>query len=279
MKYEVSPTLEKLHSCQLLLANEVKRICQKHNIKYFMIAGTLLGAVRHKGFIPWDDDMDFAIMRSEYSRFLEACKTDLGEDFVLQEMFIDKYYGLPMAKLLLKGTTLVERSASKNKAFKGIYIDIFPYDNIPNDLGLQKKHNKKLYFLKRIFLAKQNYNIAEKGQFVKSVVYAVLKFASLFFSRSFLRKSLEKELCRYSKVDTKKVAAIGGAYSYYKESVEKSWFEQTVELPFENTTFSAPKGYIEYLEYFYGDYMTPPPPDKRENRHGIVSLSFGKYNS
>ena len=279
MKYQVSSELEKLHSCQLLLANEVKRICQKHNIKYFMIAGTLLGAVRHKGFIPWDDDMDFAIMRSEYGRFLEACKTDLGEDFLLQEMFSDKFYGLPMAKLLLKGTTLVERSASKNKAFKGIYIDVFPYDNIPNDIKLQKKHNKKLYFLKRIFLAKQHYSIAEKGQLVKSLVYGILKVASLLCSRKFLRTRLENELCKYSDVDTKKVAAIGGAYSYFKESVEKSWFEQTVELPFENTTFSAPKDYIAYLEYFYGDYMTPPPPEKRENRHGVVELDFGKYNS
>ena len=278
MGTDANSITEKLHSCQLLLAAELKRICEKNNIKYFMIAGTLLGAVRHKGFIPWDDDMDFAIMRKDYGKFISVCKTDLGDDFILQDMFSDEHYALTVAKLLLKGTVFTERNASKNKSQKGIFIDIFPYDCIPDDEKLRNKHNKSTYFLKRLFLAKQGYKIAEKGQLVKRVVYALLKFISLFVSKKHIRNRLDKELRRFENDNTRKVAAIGGAYQYNKESVERKWFEQTVELPFECIPLAAPKDYIEYLTYFYGDYMTPPPEDKRYNRHGAVELDFGKYD-
>jgi lipopolysaccharide cholinephosphotransferase len=278
MEQNVSLITEKLHRCHLLLAQELKRICEENNIKYFMIAGTLLGAVRHKGFIPWDDDMDFAVMREDYARFLDVCKKDLGEDFELQEMFTDDNYALPMAKILLKGTRFVERTTAKNKALKGIYIDVFPYDNIPDDEKLRRKHNRNTYVLKRWFLAKQGYSIAEKGQTFKAIIYILLKFLGFFVSKNFIRNKLDKELRRFENQKTKKVAAIGGAYPYSKESVEREWFLESTELPFENITLSAPKGYVEYLTYFYGDYMTPPPEGKRENRHGIIDFDFGKYD-
>ena len=277
MEYKKNPATQKLHNCQLLLAAELKRICEKNNIKYYMIAGTLLGAVRHKGFIPWDDDMDFAIMRKDYPKFLKSCKNELGENFKLQEMFSDEYYALPVAKLMLRGTKFTERNAGKTKAKKGIFIDIFPYDNIPDDEKLRKKHNKNTYFLKRLFLAKQGYKIAEKGQLLKTVVYALLKFVAFFLPKKYLRNKLDKELRRFENQNTKKVAAIGGAYPYSKESVEREWFNETVDLPFENLKLSAPKGYTEYLTYFYGDYMTPPPEDKRENRHNMLELDFGDF--
>ena len=203
MENQLNSITQKLHSCQLLLAAELKRICEKHNIKYFMIAGTLLGAVRHKGFIPWDDDMDFAIMRNDYARFLDACKIELGDNFILQEMFSDCNYALPVAKLLLKGTCLVERNASGNKSQKGIFIDIFPYDSIPDDENSRKKHNKNTYFLKRLFLAKQGYTIAQKGEVLKNIVYFLLKILSLFVSKNYIRNRLDKELRRYENENTK----------------------------------------------------------------------------
>jgi len=278
MENQADSTTKKLHSCQLLLAAELKRICEKHNIKYFMIAGTLLGAVRHKGFIPWDDDMDFAIMREDFAKFLTVCKAELGDKFILQDMFSDKYYALPVAKLILKGTKFIERNASKNKSQKGIFIDIFPYDSIPDDENSRKKHNKNTYFLKRQFLAKQGYTIAKKGEVLKNIVYFMLKILSLFVPKNYIRNRLDKELRRFEKENTKKVAALGGAYGYTKESVERKWFEQTVELPFEGITLAAPKEYIEYLTYFYGDYMTPPPEDKRYNRHSALEIDFGEYD-
>ena len=270
-------TTQKLHSCQLLLAAELNRICKKHGIKYFIIAGTLLGAVRHKGFIPWDDDMDFAIMRKDYAKFLSVCKTELGDKFILQDMFSDSDYALPVAKLLLKGTSFAERNASETGSQKGIFIDVFPFDSIPDDEKARQKHNRNTYFLKRIFLAKQGYSIAEKGQLLKRIVYALLRFASFFVSKKTIRNSLDREMRRFEKENTKKVAALGGAYGYTKESVERRWFNETVELPFEDITLEAPKDYVDYLTYFYGDYMTPPPEDKRYTRHSVVEIDFGEY--
>lgn len=278
MENQMDVTTKKLHLCQLLLAAELKRICQKHNIKYFMIAGTLLGAVRHKGFIPWDDDMDFAIMRKDFPKFLTVCRNELGDKFILQDMFSDPHYALPVAKLLLKGTDFTERNAAKNKSQKGIFIDIFPYDNIPDDEKSRKKHNKNTYFLKRLFLAKQGYTIAQKGQTLKSLVYFLLKILSGFILKKCIRKKLDSELRRFENQNTKKVAALGGAYGYTKESVNREWFNETVDLPFEDITLAAPKDYVEYLTYFYGDYMTPPPEDKRYNRHGAVEIDFGEYD-
>ena len=100
----------------------------------------------------------------------------------------------------------------------------------------------------------------------------------MFVSKKHIRNRLDKEFRRFENDNTRKVAAIGGAYQYNKESVERKWFDETVELPFEGITLAAPKDYIEYLTYFYGDYMTPPPEDKRYNRHGAVELDFGKYD-
>ena len=278
MEYVISDITKQLHDCQLLLAAELKRICEKHQIKYFMIAGTLLGAVRHQGFIPWDDDMDFAMMRPDFDRFMEIAKTELGEEFVLQDMHTDPNYGMPVTKLMLRHTRLVEQSAAKNKAWKHIFIDIFPYDNIPDLPAQQKTHDRKTYLLKRLLLVKQHYTVVEKGEILKKIIYGLLRIISFFFTKNYLRKSLDHELRRYSGVQTSKVAAIGGAYQYKKESVERAWFAETVELPFEHLTLLAPKDYEKYLTYFYGNYMTPPPVAQREDRHNVVELNFGPYH-
>lgn len=274
---EVSEFLPQLHSCQLKIAEEIKRVCDKNNIKYYIIAGTLLGAVRHNGFIPWDDDMDIGMLREDYNRFLKACETDLGEDFILQTTYTDPAYGLNFAKILLKGTRLVESVTAKNNCFKGIYVDVFPFDNTPDDQALAKKHDKKIYFLRRLLLAKQNYSVSKKGELLKSAVYFALKTICLFFTHDKLCNALEREITKYNGQNTRKIVNVGGAYGYKKETLERSWFEETVSLQFENDLFSAPSGYKEYLEYFYGDYMTPPPEDKRYNRHDLVELDFGEY--
>lgn len=268
--------LPKLHNCQLIIAREIKRLCDKHNIKYFIIAGTLLGAIRHGGFIPWDDDMDVGMLREDYEKFLKVAKTELGADFFLQTPETDKNYGLPFAKILLNGTLLVEATAGSN-AKKGIFVDVFPFDVAPENEADRENHNKKTYFYKRLLLAKLNYNVCAKNDYVKRAVYFVLKIMSAFYSHDKLVKKLESEITRYNNSKTEDIVNIGGAYGYKKETIKADWVRDTVEIPFEDMTISAPVDYIKYLETFYGDYMTPPPEDKRYNRHSITELDFGKY--
>ena len=268
--------LPKLHNCQLIIAREIKRICDKHNIRYFIIAGTFLGAVRHGGFIPWDDDMDVGMLREDYEMFLKVAKTELGEEFFLQTPETDKNYGLPFAKILLNGTVLVEATAGSN-AKKGIFVDVFPFDVAPENEADRENHNKKTYFYKRLLLAKLNYNVCAKNDYVKRAVYFVLKIMSAFYSHDKLVKKLESEITRYNNSKTEDIVNIGGAYGYKKETIKADWVRDTVEIPFEDMTISAPVDYIKYLETFYGDYMTPPPEDKRYNRHSVTELDFGKY--
>ena len=268
--------LPKLHNCQLIIAREIKRLCDKHNIKYFIIAGTLLGAIRHGGFIPWDDDMDIGMLREDYEKFLKVAKTELGEEFFLQTPETDKNYGLPFAKILLNGTLLVEATAGSN-AKKGIFVDVFPFDVAPRYEADRENHNKKTYFYKRLLLAKLNYNVCAKNDYVKRAVYFVLKIMSAFCSNDKLVNKLENEITRYNNSETEDVVNIGGAYGYKKETIKAEWVRETVEIPFEDMKISAPVDYIQYLETFYGDYMTPPPEDKRYNRHSVTELDFGKY--
>ena len=268
--------LPKLHNCQLIIAREIKRLCDKHNIKYFIIAGTLLGAVRHGGFIPWDDDMDIGMLREDYEKFLKVAKTELGGDFFLQTPETDKNYGLPFAKILLNGTVLVEATAGSD-AKKGIFVDVFPFDSVPESDDGKENHNKKTYFYKRLLLAKLNYNVCAKNDYVKRAVYFALKVMSAFYSHDKLVKKLESEITRYNNSKTEDIVNIGGAYGYKKETIKADWVRDTVEIPFEDMTISAPIDYIKYLETFYGDYMTPPPEDKRYNRHSVTELDFGKF--
>ncbi len=269
--------LPKLHNCQLIIAREIKRICDENNIKYFIIAGTLLGAVRHGGFIPWDDDMDIGMLREDYEKFLKIAKKDLGDDFFLQTPETDKSYGLNFAKVLLKGTMLMEESTASNNAKKGIFVDIFPFDVAPESEADRENHNKKTYFYRRLLLAKRNYNIAGKKEYVKRIVYFILKIMSVFFSHDGLVKKLDSEITRYNNQKTEDIVNIGGAYGYKKETIKANWVRETVEIPFEDMTISAPIDYIKYLETFYGDYMTPPPEDKRYNRHSVREIDFGKF--
>jgi lipopolysaccharide cholinephosphotransferase len=272
--------LSKIHELQLLLMSEVRRICEEYHISYFLIAGTLLGAVRHKGFIPWDDDMDVGMFREDYDRFLSACATELDENkFFLQTLHTDKGYGLCFAKLQLKGTRFVERNAADTTAAKGIYIDIFPFDNAPEEDALRGKHDRRTYLLKRLLLAKLGYRTCNGTQPLKRFVYCLLAFYTKFCTQEKLIAKLEKEIKRYNGTRTERVVAIGGSYGYRKETVRREWFAQTVIMPFEGEEFPVPAAYVPYLENLYGDYMTPPPESQRGSRHNVLQIDFGGWRS
>lgn len=269
---------KKLHRCHLILLAEIKRICEKHNIRYFAIAGTLLGAVRHTGFIPWDDDMDIGMLRSDYERFLTVAEQELDSRMFLQNFTTDEQYALPFTKLMLKGTLFEERSAVGTNAKKCIYVDVFPLDNAPDSEQERAAQDKKTYLLRRLLLAKLGYKVYEAHETKKKLVYTALRLLTVFIPRKTLVGAIEKEIKKYNGVPTENIVNIGGAYGYKKEMLKKSWFDTTAELPFEDTSIAAPGAYKEYLTYFYGDYMTPPPENKRGDRHNVVRLDFGPYS-
>ena len=125
--------LDKLHSVQIEILDEIVGICDKHNLTYFLIGGTLLGAVRHKGFIPWDDDLDIAMPREDYEKFLKIAKTELDKKYYLHDISIDKNYWQPFIKIRKNNTLFDEKMIDNIETHKGIFVDVFPFDNLKRD--------------------------------------------------------------------------------------------------------------------------------------------------
>ena len=269
-----------LRKCQLLqldIAKEIKRLCDENNIKYFLNAGTLLGAIRHDGFIPWDDDLDIGMLREDYEKFLRVAKEKLNEKYFLQTWDTDEKFALPFAKIRLNGTKYIEQNSKSVDIHSGIYIDIFPYDNVSDDKIDCKKQKliSKIYI--HLLLNKSGYEYISKDSIIKKFVCAFFRLASRFLSYDFLHNGLNDCMNRYNGKETERVVAFGGASAFEKEMLLKSWLENTQEHKFEDVSFLIPDKWHEYLTHFYGDYMTPPPEDKRYIGHGIIKVDLGKY--
>lgn len=240
---------------------EVKRICEKNQIPYFLSWGSALGAVRHQGFIPWDDDIDICMMYADYLRFLEACKMDLDtKRFFLQTPDTDYHTLLPYAKLRMNHTTSMDAQYSHVKMHWGVCIDIFPLRNAPDS----PKKRKQLLFYSKL------YRLVLRRSVISGTKRMVLKILCLLFTEKGLRKKLQKRidsLCPTTETgtifDTEGISA--GKVFYPSKLVEG-----IAMLPFEGIQFSCPEHADEYLTYMYGDYMTPPPESNRTGHTGII---------
>lgn len=263
--------LEKLHRLDILLANELNKICEKHNIKYFMLAGTLLGAIRHKGFIPWDDDMDFGMRRADFERFIEVCSLELNkEKFHFQTMSTEKAYPFNFVKLTLKNTEIVEEFSKGKLKNNGIFIDIFPVDNI-SDNKLKAYFQLKLFWVFRnLLLIKLGYGDDSKK------FYKFGRILSRLFPIDFLKYMKETVIKCANSEKSKKVIVSDGTYGLKKETIDSKWIDNLVSYQFEDSRFPGIEYYDEYLSYFYGDYMTPPKEDDR-NHHNRTKIDFGPY--
>lgn len=265
--------LRKVQLTQLEIAKEIKRVCEENGIPYFLCDGTLLGAVRHGGFIPWDDDMDMGMLRSDYEKFCRIAPEKLGRDYCLQTWYTDPNYALPFAKVRKCNTLYLEGKSSRLQE-NGFFVDIFPFDFVPENPEKRAALANAQLQIYRVKLMKSRYTPwMDNGRIIwkKRIGYLFYQMKAVFADQEKLARDYDAlalaegeshVLCEQSALPKP---------DYY----ERAWCEGLTELTFENETFLVPRQYDAYLTALYGDYMQLPPEDQRENRHQIVQLDFG----
>lgn len=254
--------LKRLHHDLLILLIEVDRICKKHKIKYFLSDGTLLGAVRHKGFIPWDDDVDIHMLRSEYDRFCEVCKNELNDkQFFLQTQETDDDYNWTYGKLRLKNTEFVRAGQEHLTQRTGIFLDIFPIDNMSKNETGQYIIDKVCNICRRILWAKVGSVSAKR-------LYSRLWYRGLsLIPRKFIIGIFNLFTKFYNDKDTLFLKSNNLVYKHgFKYIFEKKWYESAIYMEFEGNSFPVPVGYKEILTLTYGDYMKLPNEENRKGR-------------
>lgn len=254
-------TLQEHQKALYSLLGEFDRVCKELNITYFLFAGTLLGAARHEGFIPWDDDLDVLMRREDYNRFLsEAPKILDQEHFFLQGEF-SEHFPMFFSKLRLNGTTCLEKYFPKDPlVHQGVYMDIFPCDN-----ASRSKLGRYFQFAcSKVVIAK---GLDAEGYDTDSLVKKIVMACSRL-----LPGKLFHRIVRGPKRGVDYVHCFLGAASKMTKSVfPAKWFEKTVQLPFEEGRFSAPEQYAAVLEVLYGDWQElPAEEDRKCKEHAIL---------
>jgi len=256
---------------QLDALNFLISFLDKHQIKYFVIAGTLLGAVRHRGFIPWDDDIDIGLKRNDYEQFIDLFSKEFNSDpsklYFLQNWHTEKEFAMPFSKLRVN-QTIYKEFVTKNINFHhGIYIDIFPFDDVKTNKIQNKLQNNVSNFIHKIILLKSNYKIiSPKIQIFLRGILRILPKKSLI-------NIFEKFTCS-SDLNSQHMVCTGGSYGFYRETVNKYWFKELEVFEFENLKVKGPIKFNLYLQNLYGDYMILPPVEERISRHGIVEINL-----
>lgn len=266
--------LKQLHSLLLVIACEIDRICRVNDIKYSLWAGTLIGAVRHRGFIPWDDDFDIAMPRDDYNRFLQIAQKELKEEFGIISINNKKKYGYGFAKITLKGTN-IEQIGNKNGKNLEIWVDIFPYDRVPDSKIKRFIQNKKNYFLMKLLEEKYD-GLYGRASTIKKLSFGLLHLLNYIIDEEKAKKSLDKNMMKYENENTSYITCISSPYGYIKEMLLSNYFEKLEEYEFEGCKFLGFANYNDYLSQIYGDYMVLPPEEKR-HIHNLVIHDFGPY--
>lgn len=268
---ENNTELRKLQLEELAMLNIIDSICRQNSIKYCLVGGTLLGAVRHQGFIPWDDDLDVAMPRSDYEKFIEVCKTLLPEEYYIHSIDSDSKYWLPFIKIRKYNTVFEENNIAGLGCRSGIYLDIFPLDDA-NAVDTMAKRiiTKIIKELSSLFLYKIGYYQKHKCKLLRRVGYAMLSV----FSMRFLQKFQVCLMKHYNSDSSEYYINYGSNYNPIKQTMPKKVYEPFKQVMFEGKYYSAPNDTDCFLKRLYGNnYMELPPVEKRIT-HNPVRLVF-----
>lgn len=251
--------IDELRQRQIEILDVVSSFCDKNEIDYILEGGTLLGAIRHGGYIPWDDDIDIGMLRKDYDRFAEIFPREMADtQYVFECPEKNKNWHLPFGKVMDMNTLFVQDGHDL-----GINIDVFPYDDVPNDYKVAEQMYKKRDFLKKINAVQINENAPRGGVLRRSIVY-VIRFLLRLFPRYYFIHCIANSARKY---EGKGYETVGNFTAESKiPPCKKEIVTNRILAKFEGKEYKIPKDYDTWLRAFYGEYMKLPPEDQRK-RH------------
>ncbi len=272
----VSPELKKIWAINLDLLEEFKRVCEKYNLRYFAIGGTLLGAVRHQGFIPWDDDIDLCMPRKDYDLLTKDYAHEFAHPYFMQTPYTDEEYAYSFAKIRNVNTCFASATFIESPMNQGAFIDIFPIDETVFE-GCFERSDKILEVLRycSAFMSRNNkYTKNKHTELAKNTAFSKGDNIKLYeklieIARSHTTEDFTHYSCEVCRI-----------YPVNKTIWPKECFSEYIDLPFCNTTIRAPKDYDAVLKVLYNDYNRMPPVEARVTVHtGVITDLDRKFDA
>lgn len=269
--------------CRILsIFKEVARVCDVEKIPYYAIGGTCIGAVRHRGFIPWDDDLDIAVPIEEFDHLKSCLNVNLPEYLKVHDCNNVQKYHYVFMKVEDIRTTFVQNSIIKYPdAYMGVFVDIMPISGVPTDPKERETFIRKIKMY-RIFNNVRRFPLCKQDSKSGKLASALLKLPLSSFKYNYFSDKYMNLLREYPLKNANEVGYVWSPQDIERWYFPKEWFSDTVELPFEDTMIRCPVNYHAYLTKQFGDYMTPPPVEQQKPVHdGFVDLEhpYSDYQS
>ena len=276
MKYR-EQDLERLHTVLYQILAQIDSICKKHSIPYFIQGGSAIGAFYNKGIVPWDDDIDVGMTRDNYNRFLEVAPAELGDKYFLEWFGTEENTPFYFAKVKVNNTLFVEDIWKNMDIHHGIFIDIFPYDRVPDNKFCQKIHRLKAKFWINCFIGKEIWIWRHCGEckidtpLPKSwISCAAIKAVCSVMSRKAIYNKMCRVLGRYNNKDTEYVNIV----RMPKDQIRRKYIENPVNIEFGGMQIPVPDCVEEYLRHHYPN-LRPVLPVEEQINHAPYKLDFG----
>lgn len=268
--------IDLLHKVDMEIVKNVIDICEKNNLEYFMLGGTMLGAIRHKGFIPWDDDIDLGLPRKDYDKFLEIAPKQLVNNLKMVNYKTDSNYHYYITRILDIDTKVIEeRIENEEEKYTNASIDIFPLDGTPNNKILRKIYFFRVLYHRALMSLCYKDSIDKKRKRTKKekiLLWIMMKLPIEKLTTAYKQKEkIDKLLKKQDFYNSKYVGNIMGAYRT-KEIVPKEFYGKGKMYQFEDIKMNGLELFDEYLKYTYGDYMKLPAKDKRKTHFKIIEI-------
>ena len=258
--------IRKYQIAQLELIRLIDDLCSKLNLTYYVIGGTLLGAVRHGGFIPWDPDIDIAMPRPDYEKLREYFAEIESDRYFYQHYSTEKNHLFPHALVKIKNSyvEIDSRITKYIPVHNGIYLDIFPLDNAPESKKKQTRQMKKIKQIEHLIDLKAEYRYRDTGM-PKLIMKKLIGLLLLPVSFRTLNRRLDAAMRKYNDPSATTLVSMASHYSYWKQLMPKEIYGTPEKIIFEGETVCAPANTVDYLTRIYGDYMKLPPEDQRNS--------------